>query len=134
MPRIDLRINPTMLENRAQDAALKGASGYPPFDVEWFPDEPAGIFLRITLAVAGFDESELDAVAQDNILVVSGNREEREDGEYLFRGIAGRQFRRQFALADGMEVVGAKLDRGLLAIDIARRPQEVRKIKISVSQ
>nr|WP_272210555.1 Hsp20 family protein [Marinicella sp. W31]MDC2876450.1 Hsp20 family protein [Marinicella sp. W31] len=134
MPRIDLRINPTMLEKSAPGEALKGASGYPPFDVEWFPDEPGGIFLRITLAVAGFDEGELDAVAQDNILVVSGNREERESGEFLFRGIAGRQFRRQFSLADGMEVIGAKLDRGLLAIDIARKPQEVRKIKISVSE
>ncbi|AJY47350.1 Hsp20 family protein [Martelella endophytica] len=132
MPRIDLRIDPHYLENAARDG-LKGGAGYPPFDVCWFPDEPDGVFLRITLAVAGFAEDELDVVAENSVLFVSGLQEERAEGEFLYRGIAGRQFRRQFTLADGMDVVGASLERGLLEIDIARRPKEVRKINISVS-
>ena len=131
MPRIDLRFDPRLIDR--QDS-LKGASGYPPFDVAWFPGGAEPGFLRLTLAVAGFAASELDVVIEGSVLIVSGKAEERDEGEYLFRGIAGRQFRRQFALADGMEVIRASLERGLLSIDLAQHPQEVRKIKISVSQ
>ena len=131
MPRIDLRFDPRLIDR--QDS-LKGASGYPPFDVAWFPGGAEPGFLRLTLAVAGFSASELDVVIEGSVLIVSGKAEERDEGEYLFRGIASRQFRRQFALADGMEVIRASLERGLLSIDLAQHPQEVRKIKISVSQ
>lgn len=131
MPRIDLRFDPRLIDR--QDS-LKGASGYPPFDVAWFPGGGEPGFLRLTLAVAGFAASELDVVIEGSVLIVSGRAEERDEGEYLFRGIAGRQFRRQFALAEGMEVIRASLERGLLSIDLAQHPQEVRKIKISVSQ
>lgn len=113
---------------------MKGAAGYPPFDVAWFPGNEGTGFLRLTLAVAGFAASELDVVIEGSVLIVSGKAEERDEGEYLFRGIAGRQFRRQFALAEGMEVLRASLERGLLSIDLAQHAQEVRKIKISVSQ
>ena len=92
---------------------------------------PRDVFDKV---VAGFAASELDVVIEGSVLIVSGKAEERDEGEYLFRGIAGRQFRRQFALADGMEVIRASLERGLLSIDLAQHPQEVRKIKISVSQ
>lgn len=114
--------------------AVKGAHGYPLFDVAWFPGGAKPGFLRLTLAVAGFGADELDVVIEGSVLIVSGRAEDREEGEFLFRGIAGRQFRRQFALADGMEVICAGLERGLLSIDLAHRPQEVRKIKISVPQ
>ncbi|WP_180901044.1 Hsp20 family protein [Martelella soudanensis] len=134
MPRIDLRFDPRLSDRQESMNAVKGASGYPPFDVAWFPGKAEAGFLRLTLAVAGFAASELDVVIEGSVLIVSGKAEERDEGEYLFRGIAGRQFRRQFALADGMEVVRAGLERGLLSIDLAHRPQEVRKIKISVSQ
>lgn len=134
MPRIDLRFDPRFAERQDSSNAVKGASGYPPFDVAWFPGGAEPGFLRLTLAVAGFAASELDVVIEGSVLIVSGKAEERDEGEYLFRGIAGRQFRRQFALADGMEVIRASLERGLLSIDLAQHPQEVRKIKISVSQ
>ena len=133
MPRIDLRIDPMLLQDAAGQI-LKGAQGYPPFDVAWFPEEPNGVFLKITVAVAGFHEEELDVVTENNILEVSGYQKERETGEFLYRGIAGRQFRRRFALMENMEVIRARLERGLLEIDIARKPGEVRKINISVSK
>lgn len=113
---------------------MKGTAGYPPFDVAWHPGGAEPGFLRLTLAVAGFDQSELDVVIEGSVLIVSGRAEEKDEGEYLFRGIAGRPFRRQFALSEGMEVIRAGLERGLLSIDLAHYPREVRKIKISVSQ
>lgn len=133
MPRIDLRIDPQLLQE-ATGQVMKSAQGYPPFDVAWFPEEPDGIFLRITVAVAGFHEDELDVVTENTILEVSGYQQDRESGEFLYRGIAGRQFRRRFALMEDMEVIRARLERGLLEIDIARKPGEVRKINISVSK
>lgn len=134
MPRIDLRLDPLILQSAAAETVVKGSAGYPPFDISWFPDEPEGIFLRITLAVAGFDESELELYVENNLLLVSGLQEERQSGEFLYRGIAGRQFKRQFQLADGMDVKRAYLERGLLNIDLSRTPKEVRKINISVSK
>lgn len=90
--------------------------------------------LRITLAVAGFSEENLDVTTEENQLVIRGQQAENDDREYLHRGIAARQFQRMFVLADGMHVISAELQNGLLSVDLVRPQPErmVRKINISV--
>lgn len=114
----------------------KGSDGYPPYNIERLQaDEEDPDRLRITLAVAGFSEAELDVTTEENQLVIRGRQIEQPQREYLYRGIAARQFQRIFLLADGMQVAGASLKNGLLAIDLVRPEPEriVRKINISVS-
>ena len=90
--------------------------------------------LRITLAVAGFCEDDLEVTTEENQLVIRGRQSEPDDREYLHRGIAARQFQRMFVLADGMQVMGAELKNGLLSVDLVRPEPErmVKKINISV--
>ncbi len=92
--------------------------------------------LRITLAVAGFSEDELDITTEENQLLIRGRQVEQEERDYLYRGIAARQFQRVFVLADGMQVLGAVLKNGLLSVDLIRPEpaRMVKKINISVSQ
>ncbi len=103
--------------------------GYPPYNIEQIG--PNG--LRITLAVAGFTMDELDVEIENNQLTVRGKQ--FDDGERIFlhRGIAARQFQRGFILAEGIEVLGASMDNGLLHIDMERIIPEsnAKKIKIS---
>jgi HSP20 family molecular chaperone IbpA len=89
--------------------------------------------LRITLAVAGFTQDQLDVSLEENQLVVRGRQVDDKARQFLHRGIAARQFQRAFLLADGMEVLGAELSNGLLSIDLARPEPEriVRKIAIA---
>lgn len=105
------------------------AEGYPPYNIEQVAEDG----LRITLAVAGFSESDLSVTLEANQLTVAG-RIACDDTErvFLHRGIAARQFQRSFVLAEGIEVTGAALDRGLLHIELRRPPPEtqVRQIKI----
>lgn len=102
--------------------------GYPPYNVEELPgdgvDNAGG--LRLTLAVAGFGRDELAVTVEDNQLIVRGRQKENDDKTFLHRGIAARQFLRNFVLADGIEVTGAALENGLLKIDLARPPSESR--------
>ena len=105
------------------------AEGYPPYNIERIGENG----LCITLAVAGFSMEELSVTLEDNQLIIRGNaNEEDADRVYLHRGIASRQFQRSFVLAEGIEVIGAAIDNGLLHIDLERRvPEpEVRTIKI----
>lgn len=100
------------------------ADGYPPYNIEKLDDD----HYRIALAVAGFAEADLEVLAEPNLLTVTGTRAEPEDrGAFLYRGIAGRPFRRQFNLADFVVVRGAKLENGLLLIDLARELPEAMK-------
>ncbi|EDQ35625.1 Molecular chaperone (small heat shock protein) [Hoeflea phototrophica DFL-43] len=115
----------------------KGSEGYPPYNIERIRASADGSNadrLRITLAVAGFCEEDLDVTTEENQLVIRGRQAEVEGREYLHRGIAARQFQRMFVLADGMQVVGAELKNGLLSVDLIRPEPErmVRKINISV--
>ena len=110
---------------------MAGASeGYPPFNIEAGPD---GAYALV-LAVAGFSEDELSVeISGDDMLIVSGKSAvDGKPREYLHRGIAKRRFQRHFALAPGLEAVGAELDNGLLRVRLRRRPgaDGVRKIKI----
>ncbi|GEO80911.1 Hsp20 family protein [Pararhodospirillum oryzae] len=105
------------------------AEGYPPYNIEQIGETA----LRITLAVAGFAESDLTVSVEDNQLVIRGRRQ-NDDGEriYLHRGIASRQFQRAFVLAEGIEITAATLENGLLHIDLERPVPEpkVRHIPI----
>lgn len=118
---------------RLLERLAKSADGYPPYNVESRPVD-AGDAIRITLAVAGFSRDELTVTLVENQLLIEGRQQEAEDRTYLHRGIATRQFRRAFVLADGMEVVGAHLSHGLLQIDL-QRPEPKYEVKvISITQ
>jgi HSP20 family molecular chaperone IbpA len=106
---------------RALDRLSKSGDGYPPYNIERFSrGEGSGDILRITLAVAGFSEDGLEVTVERNELVIRGRQSEEPAREYLYRGIAARQFQKTFVLAEGIEVVGAELKDGLLSIDLSR--------------
>jgi len=113
----------------------KNGDSYPPYNIERLRGTEGAVErLRITLAVAGFDEQDLEVLTEENQLVVRGRQNDDTERDFLHRGIAARQFQRTFVLADGMRVAGAGLKNGLLAIDLDRPEPErlVRKINISV--
>jgi len=119
---------------RLIDRVGKGASdGYPPYNIERIAkDGERGELLRITLAVAGFTRDQLEITVEDNQLTIRGKQQEDKSREYLYRGIAARQFQRTFVLADGIEIKSADLNNGLLSIDLIRHEPErlVRRIEI----
>jgi molecular chaperone IbpA len=118
-----------MLENSSFGA---GQENYPPFDLIKDGDNE----YRIELAVAGFKSSEIDITAQQNVLIVTGRKgedHEQSGGNYIYRGIANRSFERRFALADHIQVRGADLKDGLLAIALVREiPEAMKPRKIEI--
>lgn len=112
--------------NRLRKSA---SDGYPPYNIEQTHENG----LRISLAVAGFTMDDLEVEVEKNQLIVRGRQDDDEERVYLHRGIAARQFQRSFVLADGIEVLDASLDNGLLHIDMKRVEPEstARKIQIS---
>ncbi|MEO3428855.1 Hsp20 family protein [Pelagibius sp. CAU 1746] len=104
----------------------ESAFSYPPYNIEKVSDDA----YRIVMAVAGFGEDELDITAKENSLVISG-RKDKAEGEdevtFLHRGIANRAFERRFDLADHIKVTGAKLENGLLAVELVREIPEAMK-------
>ena len=116
------------LEKLLERSAKTAGDSYPPYNIE----ESGPERLRITVAVAGFDESELSVTLEENQLVIRGKQAESADRAFLHKGIATRQFQRAFVLADGIEVVSAVLRNGLLSIDLERPKSEpaVRTIEI----
>jgi molecular chaperone IbpA len=99
---------------------------YPPFDLEQDGEDR----FRITLAVAGFRADEIDVIAQQNLLIVSGRKADQDDGRnYVHRGIAARSFERRFALGDYVQVKGADMKDGLLSIELEREIPEAMKPK-----
>jgi HSP20 family molecular chaperone IbpA len=137
---MSLLSNPLLLGfdeiERLIDRAGKGAGdGYPPYNIERVAkqgERSEAEVLRITLAVAGFAREDLEITLEDKQLSIRGKQREDKSREYLYRGIAARQFQRTFVLADGIEVKSSELGNGLLSIDLVRRePQRlVRKIDI----
>ncbi len=121
---------------RVLDRVSKAAAdGYPPYNIERVESaDGSREVLRITLAVAGFTRAQLDVTIEDSQLVIRGRQtDDDRNRQFLHRGIAARQFQRVFVLAEGIEVVGAELKDGLLAIDLARPEPErvVRRIDIA---
>jgi HSP20 family molecular chaperone IbpA len=112
----------------------KSGDGYPPYNIERLRTQSGPERLRITLAVAGFSDSDLEVTTEDNQLVIRGRQTDEEEREFLHRGIAARQFQRVFVLADGMRVIAAQLKNGLLSIDLDRPEPErlVKRIDITV--
>ena len=103
---------------------------FPPYDIIKFDDDG----YAIDLAIAGFSESDLDIEVKDRILTVTGNRPEFGDEDYVHRGIGKRSFTQQFALAEHVEVTGAKLRDGILRIHLERQlPEELKPKKIAIS-
>jgi molecular chaperone IbpA len=104
---------------------------YPPYNIEQFADND----YRITMAVAGFADKDLAVEVKEGVLTIAGKRNgEEPKTRFLYQGIAGRSFERRFQLADHMEVKGARLEHGLLHIDIVRViPEEKKARKISIS-
>ncbi|WP_337181208.1 Hsp20 family protein [Shinella sp.] len=135
MTRMTPFTSPLLLGFDAMEKTLeriaKGNDGYPPYNIERLrQDGETGTpeRLRITLAVAGFCEEELEVTTEENQLVIRGRQSESSERDYLYRGIAARQFQRTFVLADGMRVSGAELKNGLLSVDLVR-PEPVRMVK-----
>ena len=142
MSRMPPFASPLLLGFDAMEKTLeriaKASDGYPPYNIERLAgnrEHNVPERLRITLAVAGFSEDELDVTTEENQLVIRGRQVDQEERDYLYRGIAARQFQRSFVLAEGMQVLGAGLKNGLLSIDLIRPEPErmVRKSNISVS-
>ena len=105
-------------------ASQSGSNGYPPYNIEKSGDNA----YKIVMAVAGFAEAELNVTQKENELLVTGQAQNAQDEkQYLYRGIAGRNFERRFQLADHVKVTGAKLVDGMLTIDLQREIPEEKK-------
>lgn len=111
---------------------LEQGAGFPPYNIQRAGEDR----YRITMAVAGFSENELSITTENNRLVVSGEKpeeQESEDNAFLYRGIATRSFERRFNLAEHVRVSGARLDNGLLHIELEREiPEAMKPRKIEI--
>jgi HSP20 family molecular chaperone IbpA len=138
MSRLSVLSNPLLLGfeeiERLIDRTGKGGNeGYPPYNIERISAQSGEKEkLRITVALAGFSRDQLEITVEDNQLTVRGRQQDDKTREYLYRGIAARQFTRTFVLADGIEVQSAELSNGMLAIDLVRHEPHrlVRRIEI----
>lgn len=107
-------------------AGQAGGTGYPPYNIEKAGDDE----YRIVMAVAGFTDAELNVTQKEGELVISGKSQPTAaETEYLYRGIAGRDFERRFQLADYVKVMGARLSNGMLTIDLKREIPEEKKAR-----
>jgi molecular chaperone IbpA len=115
------------------DSVAEQSNGYPPYNIER-ADET---HYRITLAVAGFSEKDLNIEVKEGVLTVTGQRDEQNPAEprsFLYQGIAGRAFERRFQLAEHVEVRAARLENGLLHIDLERLiPEEKKTRRVAIN-
>jgi molecular chaperone IbpA len=107
------------------DSSLReaGDDNYPPYNIERTDEDT----YRVSLALAGFAPDEVTVTAEQNMLTVEGRKDDQGDHQYLYQGISGRPFRRQFSLADYVQVKGATFNDGLLRIDLVREVPEAMK-------
>ena len=113
-----------------ESARVTASDNWPPYDIIKKGDDD----YRITMAVAGFSQEDLNITHERNMLLVSGQRNVDDDNQYLHRGIAGRAFERRFELADHVKVTGASLVNGLLTIDLKREiPEEMKPRRIEIA-
>ena len=121
-----------MFDELSRTAGTLNASNYPPYNII----KESETIWKIEVAVAGFDESELDVEIINNELVVSGavNKENKAEQQYLHQGIAGRDFERTFALADNVEVKGASVKNGILTVTLEHIvPESAKPKKIAIT-
>ena len=118
------------LASMLEEATRSDANGYPPYNIELTGEDR----YRITMAVAGFTESDLDIEVKQNVIRVVGKKAaEEQERKFLYRGIANRAFERRFQLADYVRVQGAQLENGLLLIDLIREiPEAMRPRHIEI--
>ena len=118
------------LASMLEEATRSDANGYPPYNIELTGEDR----YRITMAVAGFTESDLDIEVKQNVIRVVGKKAaEEQERKFLYRGIANRAFERRFQLADYVRVQGAQLENGLLLIDLIREiPETMRPRHIEI--
>ncbi|CAG9294899.1 Hsp20 family protein [Celerinatantimonas diazotrophica] len=125
------------LVEAAASASAQNGNGYPPYNIELIGDDQ----YRITLAVAGFKEEELDITSHENTLIVTGSKKAEDDSasdktntrKFLYQGIAERGFERRYQLADHVKVNSASLENGLLHINLVREiPEELKPKKITI--
>jgi molecular chaperone IbpA len=109
---------------------VESIDSWPPYDIVKTGESD----YRIAMAVAGFSPDEITVTQEQNMLVVAGQKEDGEEGQYLHRGITGRSFQRRFELADHVRVTGASLANGLLTIDLKREiPEAMKPRRIEIS-
>jgi molecular chaperone IbpA len=121
-----------MFDELSRTAGTLNASNYPPYNII----KESETIWKIEVAVAGFDESELDVEIVNNELVVTGavNKENKVEAQYLHQGIAGRDFERTFALADNVEVKGASVKNGILTVTLEHIvPESAKPKKIAIT-
>ena len=103
---------------------------YPPYNIERVGDDS----YQISLAVAGFSPDEISITAEQNVVTIEGSKPEKADREFLYRGISTRQFKRQFSLADYVQVKDASFDNGLLKIELVREiPEAMKPRRIAIN-
>ena len=120
------------MANLLDAVARDSKPSYPPYNVERLDENQ----YRITMAVAGFTEEELEITSEQNTLVISGRQEAADEGrDFLYRGIAARNFERKFQLAEHVKVVSARLENGLLHVELEREiPEAMKPRKISITR
>lgn len=107
----------------------KGSENFPPYNIEQLDEE----YLRLTLAVAGYKEEDLDVSMEENQLTIRGKQQNDPNRHFLHKGISSRSFIKSFVLADGLEINGAILEDGLLKIDFKRRIKQKKIQKIAIN-
>ena len=114
----------------AETAQRATEEGYPPYNIERLAEDR----YQIALAVAGFSPEEISITAEQNVVTIEGNKADKAEGEYLHRGISARQFKRQFSLADYVQVKDAVFENGLLKLDLLREiPEAMKPRKIAIN-
>src|SRR6478609_3602920 len=114
----------------AETAQRVSDEGYPPYNIERLGED----IYQISLAVAGFSPDEISITAEQNVVTIEGGKTEKTDREFLYRGISTRHFKRQFSLADYVQVKNAEFDNGLLKIELVREiPEAMKPRRIAIN-
>ena len=125
--RFAVGVEPTL--RRLDQVRTYANSGYPPYDLEQLTDTT----YRLSMAVAGFSADDLEILVQDGVLIIAGNPSNQDDRNYLYKGIAGRSFKRHFYLDAWVEVIGSNLKNGVLTVDFKKEiPESMKPRKISI--
>ena len=107
-----------------------GEDNYPPYNIERLADDR----YQISLAVAGFAPDDISITAEQNVVTVEGSKSDKAEGDFLYRGISTRHFKRQFSLADYVQVEDARFDNGLLKIELVREiPEAMKPRRIAIN-
>lgn len=113
-----------------ETAQRAGEDNYPPYNIERVSEDR----YQISLAVAGFSPDEISVTAEQNAVIVEGNQADKAEREYLYHGISARPFKRQFNLADYVQVKGAAFENGLLKIELIREiPEAMKPRRIAIN-